>query len=163
MPYKFSPSSLSLLDDCPRCFWLQFNKGIKRPSGIFPSLPSGMDKILKEHFDSFRDKGELPPELKHLAGEIKLFENAELLKDWRNNFKGITFLHKKTNLLISGAIDDLWQSSKGEYIIVEGGIEAIPLIKEIYRLIIKRGAFPKVNLGFPGQSYIYYKNIQNTS
>src|SRR3989344_729162 len=50
---------------------------------------------------------------------------------------------------------------KGEYIIVEGGIEAIPLIKEIYRLIIKRGAFPKVNLGFPGQSYIYYKNASN--
>src|SRR3989338_5295800 len=64
MPYKFSPSNLSLLKECKRCFWLQFNKNIKRPQGIFPSLPSGMDKILKAHFDSYRDKGELPPELK---------------------------------------------------------------------------------------------------
>ena len=48
MTYKFSPSSLSLLKDCPRCFWLNFNKEIKRPGSIFSSLPSGMDKTLKE-------------------------------------------------------------------------------------------------------------------
>ena len=29
------------------------------------------------------------------------------------------YLHKPTNLLITGAIDDLWQNSKGEYIIVD--------------------------------------------
>ena len=66
MTYKFSPSSLSLLKDCPRCFWLRFNKKINRPDSIFPSLPSGMDKILKEHFDKFMKKGELPPELSEL-------------------------------------------------------------------------------------------------
>jgi len=79
MPYKFSPSSLSLLKDCPRCFWLHFNKGIKRPDTIFPSLPSGMDKILKAHFDSFRDRDELPPELKDMNDEVTLFDNAGLL------------------------------------------------------------------------------------
>ena len=49
--------------DCPRCFWLAQHNIWKRPPGIFPSLPSGMDKILKEHFDKFMEKGELPPEL----------------------------------------------------------------------------------------------------
>lgn len=68
MPYKFSPSSLSLLKECPICFWLQFNKGVKRPAGIFPSLPSGMDGILKKHFDSFMEKGELPPEEIEIVG-----------------------------------------------------------------------------------------------
>ena len=75
MIYKFSPSSLSLLKDCPRCFWLAFNKNIKRPAGIFPSLPSGMDKILKVHFDKFMEKGELPPELEELNGNVKLFDD----------------------------------------------------------------------------------------
>ena len=56
MPYKLSPSSLSLLSDCPRCFWLQLNKGVKRPEGIFPSLPSGIDRILKDHFDRYAEK-----------------------------------------------------------------------------------------------------------
>ena len=32
---------------------------------LFRSLPSGMDGILKKHFDKFRDKGELPPELRN--------------------------------------------------------------------------------------------------
>ena len=63
MTYKLSPSSLSLIKDCPRCFWLTNNKIWKRPSGIFPSLPSGMDKILKIHFDNFMEKNILPPEL----------------------------------------------------------------------------------------------------
>ena len=79
MPYKFSPSSLSLLKDCSRCFWLNFNKEIKRPDSIFPSLPSGMDRVLKAHFDSFRDRKLLPPELKEFNGDIKLFDNVELL------------------------------------------------------------------------------------
>ena len=88
MTYKFSPSSLSLLKDCPRCFWLQFNKGIKHPETIFPSLPSGMDKILKEHFDRFMKRGELPPELctKKECTDLKLFDDEELLKVWRSNF-----------------------------------------------------------------------------
>ncbi|MCX6774543.1 MAG: hypothetical protein NTY99_00435 [DPANN group archaeon] len=51
MAIKLSPSSLNLFKDCPRCFWLDKIKGISRPEGIFPSLPSGIDKVLKEHFD----------------------------------------------------------------------------------------------------------------
>jgi len=114
MPYALSPSSLSLLKDCPRCFWLHFNKGIKQPAGIFPSLPSGMDKVLKEHFDSFRDQGELPPELKDLKG-VKLFDNKELLEVWRSNFKGIQWKDSEGNLF-RGAVDNLLQ--KGEKLIV---------------------------------------------
>ena len=113
MPYKFSPSSLSLLKDCPRCFWLQFNKNIRRPSGIFPSLPSGMDRILKIHFDSFIGKG-LPPELEELK-DVKLFDDEELLTIWRNNFKGIQWTDKKGNLF-RGAVDNILQ--KGSKLIV---------------------------------------------
>ena len=111
MPYKFSSSILSLLKECPRCFWLHFKKDIKRPAGIFPSLPSGMDRILKAHFDSFRDRGELPPELEELNGNVKLFDNVELLDIWRNNFKGIQWTDKKGNLF-KGAIDNILQKGK---------------------------------------------------
>lgn len=109
MPYKFSPSSLSLLKDCPRCFWLHFNKSIKRPDSIFPSLPSGMDKVLKEHFDYFRRGGKLPPEL-DLDG-VTLFNNEELLKVWQNNRKGIQWTDETGNLL-KGAVDILLQKGK---------------------------------------------------
>lgn len=111
MPYKFSPSTLNMLKDCPRCFWLHFNEGIKRPRGIFPSLPSGMDKILKEHFDAFRDKGQLPPELSELDEDVKLFDDAELLEEWRNNFRGIQWEDGDGNRL-RGAVDNILQAGK---------------------------------------------------
>src|SRR3989344_2924105 len=81
MPYKFSPSTLNLFKDCPRCFWLQFNKGIKRPEAIFPSLPSGMDKALKIHFDRFRDKkGNL---IKGAVDQLLKKENKLIVLDFK--------------------------------------------------------------------------------
>ncbi|PIN80358.1 hypothetical protein COV11_04190 [Candidatus Woesearchaeota archaeon CG10_big_fil_rev_8_21_14_0_10_30_7] len=103
--YKLSPSSLHVLKDCPRCFWLQHNKNIRRPEGIFPSLPSGMDRALKEYFDSYLEKNNLPPELEHLTG-VSLFNDVEKLKIWRSNFKGISWTDKSGNIL-RGAIDNV--------------------------------------------------------
>ena len=114
MPYKFSPSRLSLINDCPRCFWLHFNKGIKRPEGIFPSLPNGMDKILKAHFDAFRDKDQLPPELKELD-DVKLYDNIFLLEAWRNYRQGIKWEDEHGNIFM-GAVDNILK--KGDKLIV---------------------------------------------
>ncbi len=78
-PIKLSPSSISLFLECPRCFWLNKIKGIRRPSGPFPSLPSGMDKILKVHFDKHRND-KTPPE--EVDGLVKghLYQDTEKLK-----------------------------------------------------------------------------------
>ncbi|MBI2564961.1 PD-(D/E)XK nuclease family protein [Candidatus Woesearchaeota archaeon] len=114
MPFKLSPSTIHLFEECPRCFWLQFNKGIKRPDAIFPSLPSGIDNILKKHFDFFLEKEKLPPALKDLK-DVKLFDDLELLKVWRNARKGLQFVDEKGNVL-HGAIDALLK--KGNKLIV---------------------------------------------
>lgn len=128
MPHKFSPSSLSLLKDCPRCFWLQFNKGIKRPDTIFPSLPSGMDSILKVHFDSFIGKG-LPPELKELK-DVKLYDNQEQLKIWRSNFKGIQWEDKEKNLF-RGAVDNILQK-KNKLIVLDFKTRGFPVKEDTH-------------------------------
>ena len=105
--YKLSPSSLNLLQDCPRCFWLQIVKKISRPISAFPSLPSGVDKMLKQHFDRFMEKNLLPPELIGLDKSFKLFNNKELLKKWRNNLKGIEYLDQENNIILRGAVDNI--------------------------------------------------------
>jgi hypothetical protein len=61
MEYKLSPSSLNLLEDCPRCFWLSMVKKIKRPSGPMSSIPIKMDSIIKHYFNNYREQGMLPP------------------------------------------------------------------------------------------------------
>lgn len=149
MPYKFSPSSLSLLKECPRCFWLHFNKGIKRPDTIFPSLPSGMDKILKAHFDSFVGKERLPPELKDMNDEVALFDDTELLAVWRNNFKGIQWTDEKRNLF-RGAVDNILQKGK-KLIVLDYKTRGYPLKEhtakyyqdqlDIYNFLLRKNGY----------------------
>ncbi len=117
MAYKLSPSSLGLIKECPRCFWLEQNGKWRRPEGIFPSLPSGMDRILKKHFDSFRDRGKLPPELFGCPDceGINLFgsneDEKELLETWRDSRKGIQTKDCEGNIL-KGAVDNILINGK---------------------------------------------------
>ncbi len=102
--YKLSYSAMNLINECPRCFWLTQHKLWKRPIGIFPSLPNGMDRILKEYFDLYRDKHLIPAELKECGEDIKLFDDKQLLSKWQNNFGGITYTDPLGNILM-GAVD----------------------------------------------------------
>lgn len=61
MEYKLSTSSLNLLEECPRCFWLSMVKKIKRPSGPMSSIPIKMDSVIKNYFNKYREQDELPP------------------------------------------------------------------------------------------------------
>lgn len=56
-----SCSALALLDDCPRCFWLKYKKGMVRPEGIVSRLPSRFDRVIKNYFHFYRRRGTLPP------------------------------------------------------------------------------------------------------
>ena len=42
----------------------------------------------------------------------------EMIDEWRENFKGVQFLHKKTNLLFTGAVDDVWFDTDSEELVV---------------------------------------------
>ena len=128
---------------------MHFNKNIKRPSGIFPTLPSGMDRILKEHFDRFMKKGLLPPELKHLKDEVKLFDDEKLLDVWRANFKGIQWEDKQGNL-IRGAVDNILVKGK-KLIVLDYKTRGYPLKEDtadyaqdqldIYNLLLRKNGY----------------------
>jgi len=135
--FKLSPSQLNLFKECPRCFWLHHHKVWKRPAGIFPSLPSGMDRILKNHFDKFMEQGKMPPELceKQECALMKLFDDKEKLKVWQNNFKGVSWTDKNGNEL-HGAVDNLLVKGK-KLIVLDYKTRGYPLKEdtaEHYRL-----------------------------
>lgn len=156
MSYKLSPSSLSLLKDCPRCFWLHFNKNIKRPDSIFPSLPAGMDRILKAHFDSFMERGMLPPELEKLNGEVKLFDDKGLLKEWRNNLKGIRWTDENGNIF-RGAVDNILQKGK-KLIVLDYKTRGYPIKEDtsahyqdqldIYNFLLRKNGYKTENYSY---------------
>ena len=58
---SLSATTLKLFQECTRCFWQHVNQRIERPRGPFPSLPSGIDRVLKGYFDTYRQEGTLPP------------------------------------------------------------------------------------------------------
>ncbi len=56
-----SHSGIEGMYRCPKCFWLQYNKGLRQPEGIVSRLANRFDVILKKYFDLYRPHGELPP------------------------------------------------------------------------------------------------------
>ncbi len=92
---QLSASTLKLFQECPRCFWLHINKKIERPRGPFPSLPSGIDRVLKGYFDTYRQQGLLPPLIRGKI-EGRLASNALTLG----------FNDARTHARLWGKLDD---------------------------------------------------------
>jgi CRISPR/Cas system-associated exonuclease Cas4 (RecB family) len=105
--YKISRSKIDLFMQCPRCFWLDARLKIKRPSSPPFQINKAIDELLKKEFDIYRLKGEPHPwMIEHEIKAVPMQHND--LDRWRHNFTGIATLHQPTNLLVYGAIDDLW-------------------------------------------------------
>lgn len=117
-PFKLSRSKIDLFLDCPRCFYLDRKLGVGRPPGYPFALNSAVDTLLKQEFDIHRANGKKHPLIEKYGVDARPIAHDDLDK-WRHNFTGIQYLHEPTNFLIFGAIDDLWENSKGEYIVVD--------------------------------------------
>ena len=48
---KISRSKIDLFLECPRCFYLDIQKKIKRPQGFPFNLNNAVDMLLKKEFD----------------------------------------------------------------------------------------------------------------
>lgn len=117
-PYKISRSGIDLFLNCPRCFYYDKKLGVKRPPGFPFTLNSAVDTLLKQEFDTHRAKGTKHPLIEKYGVDAQPIPHKNL-DQWRTNFTGIRYVYKPTNFLIFGAIDDLWQNSRGEFIVVD--------------------------------------------
>ncbi|MBI80295.1 MAG: PD-(D/E)XK nuclease family protein [Pseudomonadota bacterium] len=117
-PFKLSRSKIDRFIECPRCFYIDRRLGVDRPPGFPFNLNSAVDTLLKNEFDAIRIKNAQHPFLSKQGVDAKPAQHEQLDK-WRENFVGVQYLHEDTSLIITGAIDDLWQNSKGEYIVVD--------------------------------------------
>lgn len=117
-PFKLSRSKLELFLECPRCFYIDRRRGVGRPTGPPFNLNKAVDTLLKKEFDVHRAAGTQHPLLERYDVDARPVAHEEL-DIWRENFQGVKYLHAPTNLVITGAIDDLWINSREEYIVVD--------------------------------------------
>ena len=147
---------------CSRCFYIDRRLGVDRPPGYPFTLNSAVDALLKKEFDLLRKSKEAHPIMKQYGIDVIPAQHPDL-DVWRQNFKGVRYHHEPTNLLITGAIDDLWQNPQGEYLIVDykstsKNEEIIALDKdlqdgykrqmEIYQWLVRRNGLKVSDTGY---------------
>ncbi|MEA3452794.1 MAG: PD-(D/E)XK nuclease family protein [Patescibacteria group bacterium] len=109
---KISPKALNLYFECPLCFWLEKNKGVKRPSPFPYELNTEVDELLKQDFDKHRARGGKHPLLEANNIPAILFQNQKLLNEWRDNSKGLSYSEDKLTLF--GVLDDILDFGDGK-------------------------------------------------
>ena len=160
-PFRVSRSKIDLFLDCPKCFYLDRRLGLGRPSMPAFTLNIAVDALLKKEFDLLRKKGQAHELMKQYKIDAIPFDHPDL-DIWRNNFKGKEYLHRETNLIISGAIDDVWINSKKQLHIVDykststekeisledGYKQMFKKQMEVYQWIFRKSGFVVNNTGY---------------
>jgi CRISPR/Cas system-associated exonuclease Cas4 (RecB family) len=169
-PFKVSRSKIEFFIECPRCFWLDRVKAIKRPDTPPFQINKAVDELLKKEFDGYRKQKKAHPWMIEYKIDAIPFEHKDLDK-WRENFVGIQALHKPTNLLIFGAVDDIWIMPNGELIVVdykatakksEVSLDADWQIVykrqlEVYQWLLRQNGFKVSNKGY----FVYANGISD--
>jgi len=161
-PFRVSRSKIDLFLNCQLCFYLDRRMGVGRPPGFPFNLNSAVDTLLKKEFDIHRAAGSEHPLMEAYGlKDIVPYQN-ENMNTWRDTFKGVQYMHKPTNLLVTGAVDDIWVNKKGELIVVDykstSKEEKITLDKEwqigykrqmeVYQWLLRQNGFKVSKTGY---------------
>ncbi len=165
-PFKLSRSKLELYFECPRCFYIDRRLGVGRPDIPGYTLNNAVDELLKREFDRYRAQQQPHPIMKeHGVNAVPLLHPE--IDTWRANFTGIQYPLPNSNLLIHGAVDDIWTTPEDEYIVVDYKAtsttaeitldsayrQSYKRQMEIYQWLLRRNGYNVRNRG-----YIVYAN-----
>jgi len=150
---SLSASSLNLFLDCPRCFWLYVNNGIKRPSIPVATITTGLDRVIKEYFNLYRPKGILPPFLENkVLGKLI----SSLPKKGR-----LEFIDNKIEAGLVGYLDECLDLGNNFYAALdhktrgtkpEKTHQAHQFQMDVYTFLLEQNGFPTKRLAY----LIYY-------
>ena len=161
-PLKISRSGLKLFLECQRCFWLDLHQKIKRPAGYPFTLSIAVDHLVKKEFDTYREKGELPPILKSYGIQDAKLYNGSNFSEWRNNFKGVAHDNEELNARLYGAVDDILEYSDGSLAVIDyksSGAREITIYDDyqkqmdVYNYILKLKGYET----YPEALFVFYK------
>ena len=116
-PFKLSRSKVDSYLNCKKCFYIDRRLGVGQPPGFPFNINTAVDELLKKEFDIFRNEGSAHPYMAETDKNLIPYQSDEM-DNWRENFKGVQYLHEKTNLLLTGAVDDVWFDLDTEELVV---------------------------------------------
>lgn len=160
---KLSPTSLNLYLECPRCFWLRFNKNIYRPEGVVSTLPRGMDFVLKSHYDNWRRRG-LPPEL---SGQVpgRLLQDQAKVEEMRDKSFGFKLAG---DVWFGGGLDDALELPDGSIVPLDNKTRGFPPREAHwshlaqmsgYTLILRERGTKTVNVAYIVHWFFDHRNV----
>lgn len=169
--YQISRSKVDFFSQCKRCFYLDRRHGISRPSMVPFNLNIAVDNLLKNEFDSYREKQESHPYIQKLGINAVPFQH-ENMDRWRENFKGVSFVHQPTNFHLFGAVDDIWfdldtqelivvdykaTSKAGEVTIETGWGSSYKRQMEFYQYLLRGEGFKVSDTAY----FVYCNGLKN--
>ncbi len=170
-PFLISRTGIDEFLRCPRTFVLKRKFGIKPPSMPPFTLAIATDHLLKNEFDQLREKQSSDHWIfRKFNLNVVPYEHPQL-NTWRSNFKGITYFHKPTNMIVSGAVDDIWKDQKtGQLCIVDykstskkddpeiesGWGYTYKRQMEVYQWLFRKNCFNVSNTGY----FLYVNGIK---
>ncbi|OGL93796.1 hypothetical protein A2239_03235 [Candidatus Uhrbacteria bacterium RIFOXYA2_FULL_40_9] len=118
-PFRLSRSKIDLFFGCPQCFYLDRRLGVGRPPGFPFNLNVAVDTLLKKEFDFHRAAQTQHPLMGVYGIDAVPFQHPKM-DEWRDSLRrGVTYLHKPTQFLVTGGVDDVWINGEGELIVVD--------------------------------------------
>lgn len=117
-PFRLSRSKIENFIRCSRCFYLDRRLGVDQPQMPGFTLNIAVDHLLKKEFDIHRAKHMTHPLMRQYGIDAVPFHH-EQINEWRENFVGLQHYHRPTNLIISGAVDDIWSDRDGQLMVVD--------------------------------------------
>ena len=103
--FRFSPSQLRNLLECPKCLWLKYRAGIERVGGIFPNVLGVVDRLIQKETSNYAGKGKPVWVLPGLEGMIS--QGSKRFKTQGDNWA------------MHGIVDDLIVDKNGLITIVD--------------------------------------------
>lgn len=176
--FAVSRSALQQYLNCELCFYRHRRDGIKGPDSFPLTLNLAVDQLLKNEFDSFREKQSPHPIMKKLKKDYGIsavpykHPDKKEWEEWRFNFKGMRTLHEKTGLEVFGSLDDLWidtktkelyvvdykaTSKKGPIGIDEEWQESYKNQMDVYQWILKQKGYKVADKAF----FVYVNGRKN--
>jgi CRISPR/Cas system-associated exonuclease Cas4 (RecB family) len=159
-PYKISRSKIENFLTCKRCFYLDRKCGTAQPPMYPYTLNNAIDKLLKKEFDVYRAQQQKHPYFIKNNIDAIPFDHPDM-QNWRMNQRGIQYLHEPTNLLITGAVDDIWVNENNEKILIVDykatsnskapsleGRDSYKRQMEIYQWLFRKNGFQVSDTGY---------------